>query len=296
VAARVRPWPLGEHSEEGEMSTSTDLQEPFLDSVRSDLHIHTRASDGAGNCTPAGIAKVAEGLGLKEIGFTDHAYTCGSGALGATHEDGRYAAAYFEVCAEIREMDSPLDVHVSWEVDYFDGGEYSFDPDQHLGSLDYVLLGHHYFSHMRGKSPQALADYFVRIYMEMAQEPYAHIVAHPFYVPPPPQNHGAVLSRISDAQFLQVFDAIRDNGKAAEITAYQFSADYRDVEQAKRMYGLARQTGVKFTLDSDAHTLAEVGDGLRSIHVLRELGFRNSDFVDVAGLLDLKRQASQSLR
>jgi len=33
---------------------------------------------------------------------------------------------------------------------------------------------------------------------------------------------------------------------------------------------------------------AEVGDGLRCIHVLRELGFADGDFVDYAGLLDLR--------
>ena len=274
------------------MSSSGGLQEPFLDSVRSDLHIHTHASDGAQDCTPASIARVAEGLGLREIGFTDHAYTCGGSALGASHEDGRYAEADFEVCAEIRDMDAALDLYVSWEVDFFDGGEYSFDPERHLGDLDYVLLGHHFYSHMQGEPPQALADYFVRIYMAMAQEPYAHIIAHPFYVARPPERHGAVLSRIGDAQFLEVFAAIRENGKAAEITAYQFSADYRDVEQSKRMYALAREAGVKFTLDSDAHTLAEVGDGMRSIHVLRELGFTNSDFVDYAALIGLKTPPS----
>jgi histidinol phosphatase-like PHP family hydrolase len=177
-----------------------------------------------------------------------------------------------------------LALYVSWEVDYFDGGTYSFDPQTHLDGLDYVLLGYHYYDHVKGASPRALADHFVRIYMEMAQEPYADIIAHPFYVRPPPENHGAVLRQISDAQFVQVFEAMRDNGKAAEITAYQFSADLRDVEQSKRMYALARGTGVKFTLDSDAHSLDQVGGGLRCIHVLRELGFCDDDFVDFEGV------------
>ena len=270
------------------MNSTEGMQEPFLASLRSDFHLHTRASDGAEDCTPAKIARVAEGLGFRELGFTDHAFVCGGNARGSTAEEGRYVEAYFEVCAEIREVDSPLDLYVSWEVDYFDGGRYSFDPDEHLEDLDYVLLAHHAYAHMQGASPQALADYFVRIYMEMAREPYANIIAHPFYVARPPENHGAVLSRISEAQFAEVFHAIRENGKAAEITSYQFSADYRDVEQSKRMYAVAKETGVKFVLDSDAHTLAEVGDGMRCIHVLRELGFTNSDFVDFAGLIGLK--------
>ena len=267
-------------------------REPFLASLRSDFHIHTCASDGAKDCSPAHIAKVAEGLGFKEIGFTDHAHACSEGAKGWPYEKGGdFVESYFEICDEIREVDSPLSLYVSWEVDYFDGARYSFDPEKHFHSLDYVLLGHHWYAHMHGKSAESQANYFARIYMEMAQEPYANIIAHPFYVVRPPKNHGAVLSKISDAQFSEVFHAIRENGKAAEITSYQFSADYREVEQSKRMYAIAKETGVKFTLNSDAHTLAEIGDGLRSIHVLRELGFDNSDFVDFAGLMALKNLA-----
>lgn len=271
-------------------SKPNEAAETFLASHRSDLHIHTCASDAAEDCTPANIVAVAQGLGLRELGFTDHAYACGANAPGASHANGLYLQAYFSTCEQIRQIDSPLDLYVSWEVDYFDGATYSFDPDRHLDALDYVLLGHHACGHVKGDSPAAQADYFVRIYMEMAQEPYANIIAHPFYVPRPPESHGAVLSRISDAQFREVFHAIRENGKATEITAYQFSADYRDVEQSRRMYSAARETGVKFVLDSDAHSLTEVGDGLRCIHVLRELGFTDDDFVDYAGLLGLRRR------
>ena len=266
----------------------SEASEVFLASHRSDFHIHTCASDGAEDCTPANIVAVARGLGLRELGFTDHAYACGANAPGASHADGLYLQDYFAACQQVREIDSPLALYVSWEVDYFDGGAYSFDPDTHLVDLDYVLLAHHAYGHVQGASPAALADYFVRISMEMAQEPYANIIAHPFYVARPAENHGAVLSRISNARFREVFHAMRENGKAAEITAYQFSADYRDVEQARRMYSVARETGVKFVLDSDAHSLTEVGDGLRCIHVLRELGFVDGDFVDFAGLLGLK--------
>jgi histidinol phosphatase-like PHP family hydrolase len=268
--------------------TLAETADTLIASRRSDFHLHTCASDAAAECTPANIVAVARGLGMTQLGFTDHAYACGANAPGASHTDGKYLQDYLRVCDQIRSIDSPLELYVSWEVDYFDGGFYSFDPDSHLDDLDYVLLAHHAWRHMQGRSPEELAAYLLRIYLEMAQEPYAHIIAHPFYVPRPPENHGAVLSRITDAQFREIFQAMRENGKAAEITTYQFSADYRDVEQARRMYSAARETGVKFVLDSDAHSLAEVGDGLRCVHVLRSLGFTDRDFVDYAGLLALK--------
>ena len=261
----------------------------FLNSQKSDFHIHTIASDGNEECTPNNIVKVAEGLGFQEIGFADHAHVCGEGVKGNPCKNGDFVEAYFNICKEIRQIQTPLNLYVSWEVDYFDGGSYSFDPDKHFGSLDYVLLAHHYYEHMQGESAQILANYMFRIYMEMAIEPYANIIAHPFYVfrPPDPGIHGAILSKISNSQFLEVFHAMKENGKAAEVSSYQFSANARDVEQTKRMYGIAKESGVKFTLNSDAHTLAEIGNGYRCIHILYELGFLDSDFVNYSELMRL---------
>ena len=59
------------------------------------------------------------------------------------------------------------------------------------------------------------------------------------------------------------------------------------------VYAIARETGVRFTLDSDAHTLDTVGDGLRSLHVLARLGFAAEDLVDYEGLMALKRGKSR---
>jgi histidinol phosphatase-like PHP family hydrolase len=262
----------------------------LLQAGRSDFHIHTYVSDGVEYCTPENIARVAENLGLREVGLTDHVMACGEGAKGHDHENCD-TGPYFELCEKIRDVTSPVRLYVSWEVDYFDGGRYSFDPGKHLDDLDYVLLGHHYFRHMIDEKPQVIADYLVRIYMEMAREPYANIIAHPFYVPPPPERHGAILSRITDEQFSEFFQALEENGKAAEITAYQFSANLRDVAQSLRMYSVARKTGVKFTLDSDAHRLDTIGTGLRCVYRLADLGFTDDDFVDYEGLISLKETA-----
>lgn len=262
----------------------------MFSTLKSDFHIHTCASDGAADCTPENIAKEAEGLGLKEIGFTDHAHVCDENAIGSVYKNGQFADAYFKICEEIRSIrpNFDLNIYVSWEVDYFDGGTYSFDPEIHLKDLDYVLLGHHSYAHMNDSSPQEVADYLFRIYMGMATEPYANIIAHPFYLRPD-KNFGTALSLITDHQFSEFFQALKENGKAAEITSFQFSASHRnDIEQYKRMYTVAKETGVKFTLDSDAHSLVELGNGLKCLHVLHELGFKSDDFVDFSGLMNLK--------
>jgi histidinol phosphatase-like PHP family hydrolase len=265
-------------------------EEYYLSSIKSDFHIHTCASDGAADCTPGNIAKEAEGLGFKEIGFTDHAHFCSGNATGSRWESGIFFDPYLKVCEEIRAIKTHfnLNIYLSWEVDYFDGGTYSFDPEKHLSGLDYVLLGHHSYTHMNNSSSRELADYLFRIYMAMAIEPYANIIAHPFYYCAS-EKHKAVLAHISNKQFADFFHALKENGKAAEITPFQFSLRWRDnIEQYKRMYAIAKETGVKFTLDSDAHSISEVGSGLKCIHILHELGFKDDDFVDFSKLMNLK--------
>ncbi len=264
----------------------------LLQAGRRDFHVHTSISpDGHKDSTLENIIKAAEALGMEEIGLTDHVYACCEGALGfkpwGEHRD---PAVHRQLCAKIRAARSRVRLYASWEVDYFDGGRYSFDPARDLPMLDYVLLGHHFVAHVEDKPPAFLADYLARITMEMACEPYANIIAHPFYFPPPAQRHGAILSCLGDQQILEVFQAIRENGKAAEITSYQFNVTLRDVEQMKRVYALARTTGVKFTLDSDAHSISDLPGGLGCLDILAELGFTDDDFVDYQGLKNLKRK------
>jgi histidinol phosphatase-like PHP family hydrolase len=270
------------------MAQQTGGRTLLLQAGRCDFHIHTNVSpDGAKNCTLSNIIAVAEGFGMREIGLTDHVMAM-SGTDTAPHK---------ALCDAIHAVQSRVKAYAGWEVDYFDGGKYSFDPERHLSYLDYVLLAHHDMRHMLGESPEANAKYLLRITMEMAREPYAHIIAHPFYYPPsaernaPSERHAAILSRISDAQYAEVFHAIRENGKAAEITSYQFNADLRAVDEMKRMYAAALSTGVKFTLDSDAHSLWDMAEGLRCSYVLAELGFTDDDFVDYRGFMALKERS-----
>jgi histidinol phosphatase-like PHP family hydrolase len=260
----------------------------LLQAGRSDFHVHTNLSPDAGrDCTLESLARVAAGLGLREVGLTDHVQANGEREPGQSWQCTDLAA-FEHRCRRIREGAWPVRLLSGWEVDYYDGGRYSFVPDTHLALLDYVLLAHHAFGHMTGEAPAAIARYLLRITMAMAVEPYADVIAHPFYFAPPPDRHGQILSCLSDRELAEAFQAMKEHGKAAEITSYQFSADLRGVEQMKRVYSVARQTGVKFTLDSDAHRLWDLAEGLRCLYVLSELGFADDDFVDYAALRRLK--------
>jgi len=273
------------------MSKSGHVNTPkLLQAGRRDFHVHTNISpDGNKNSTLENIIKAAEVLGMEELGLTDHVYDCCEGALGfKPWGEYRDPNAHRQLCATLRTIRSRVRLYASWEVDYFDGGRYSFDPIRHLPMLDYVLLGHHFAAHVENKPPAFLADYLMRITMEMACEPYANIIAHPFYFPASAQRHGAILSCLGDKRIVEVFQAIKENGKAAEITPFQFNVELRDVEQMKRVYALARTTGVKFTLDSDAHSISEMLGGLGCLYVLAELGFTDDDFVDYQELKKLK--------
>ena len=260
----------------------------MLENVKSDFHVHTSASyDTPDTCTIDAIVRVAHGLGIEEMGLTDHVHIKSVGNPGFDQQNTGYAA-HNALREAIRGRSWNIAVYLSWEVDYFDGGGYSFDPDHDPQRLDYVLLGHHYVRHKSTETDSEKARYICRITEEMAGEPYAHIIAHPFYDSGGAVQHERIMSKIADSQLREIFYRMKENGKAAEITAYQFHADSRAVGHMKRMYSIARETGVKFVLDSDAHSIGEIGSGYRCLHVLRELGFQSSDFVDYAGLMALK--------
>ena len=100
------------------MSTQQQIKEKdyYLSSVKSDFHIHTCASDGAADCTPENIVKEAQGIGFKEIGFTDHAHFCSGDAIGSRWESGIFVDKYFNICDEIRALkeNSNLNIYLSW--------------------------------------------------------------------------------------------------------------------------------------------------------------------------------------
>ena len=267
----------------------------LLQAGRNDFHVHTCASDAAKDCTVERIARVAEGLQLRGIGITDHRWARNA-ARG--WEPGRAdddLSSFLRTRDEIRALQGEaVRLYLSWEVDYLEGGLYSFDPEAHLPMLDYVLLAYHCIGQRSKDEPAAIARRLLDIYLAMAQEPYANLIAHPFYLPPPPDRHAEVLRHITDAQFAEVFLAMKEHGKAAEITAYQFNADLRGVDEMVRMYAVAHSTGVKCTLDSDAHSLWDLGESLRCSYVLASMGFTDADFVDYQGMMALRSLAARS--
>ena len=239
----------------------------------SDFHVHSNASyDTDSDCTPEAIAEIAVALGIKEIGITDHVQAESEGAPGyGMPAENR--EKHNKLLKELRENEYPARLLAGWEVDYFDTGRYSFDPESDLADLDYVLLGHHFFHVPKDADAEFIARYLIRIYRELAVEPYADIIAHPFYVSGGPERHGNVLANIDDTEFKMFFSLLAEQRKVAEITAFQFSPRYRNVPQSRRLYKIALQTDVKFVLSSDAHHLSEIGDGLRCVPALLDMGF-----------------------
>lgn len=150
-----------------------DRVAPLLQAGRSDFRVHSNvSSDTARNATLENLIAVARGLGMREIGITDHVLALGDekNGLPARPDD---EAAHRALCRAIRETRSPVKVYASWEVDYFDGetygGRYSFDPEKHPPSLDHVLLAHHAMNHVIDEPIGFLGRYMVRIMMEMAR-------------------------------------------------------------------------------------------------------------------------------
>ena len=99
-------------------------------------------------------------------------------------------------------------------------------------------------------------------------------VAHPFQAVGSAPYHNELLGRISDNTFGELFEMAAKRGIGLEIN------NRAKNEQSRRMWGIAKECGCKFTFGSDGHGMAE----MKMIHDVAEcfepLGLTEYDLMD----------------
>ncbi|MGI5883872.1 MAG: PHP domain-containing protein [Candidatus Spyradocola sp.] len=240
-----------------------------------DLHIHTGLS--ACSTDPAqtveAIVDYAARNGIATVGITNHVWD--REIPGASDW---YAPQDFEHISRIREQ-IPRDckgvrVCIGAETE-FAGGTIALTR-AHRDALDYVLVPHSHI-HMVGlvlpadrKTDAEVAAYLVESFLDLVQKDFATAIAHPFCpVGRSSENAKAILDCISDDEFAQCFLAARKHGAAIEINGSCLRGEERLAAQ-ERMFAIARDCGVTFTLGSDAHAVAD----LANIHLANALAQR----------------------
>lgn len=224
-----------------------------------DYHTHTQYSHGKG--TILDNAKVAESKGLKEIAITDHGF--GHQLYGAKRQDIE------NILRDIKKAKKETGVNILYGVEgnFVDRqGNIDVTADDY-SKMDILLVGHHNFvrsTRFSDKFPmfyrnmlsgiwapsKQLIENNTAIYLRAFEKNKIDVITH--------LNYGMKVDTMEVARAAkQVGTFIELNGKRILFT------DDEIVKMAEE--------GVKFILNSDAHTPNAVGECNRATNLIRRL-------------------------
>jgi DNA polymerase (family 10) len=220
----------------GEMQAAHQGTLPTLisvDDMRGDLQMHSTWSDG--QHTIEAMACACQQRGYAYCAITDHSKS-------TRVAGGLDAAAFARQWQEIARVRQRLDGFVllaGVELDILPDGSLDL-PDDVLEHFDIVVAA----VHSRLTMPKAQ---MTRRVLKALAHPAVDILAHPT---------GRLLHARAPAELdlEEVFHAAKEYGVALEIDAQPQRLDLHDVHAQR-----ARELGVKFAIDSDAHSVEHLG-------------------------------------
>ncbi len=215
-----------EHAIEGTLPRLIEVSD-----LRADLHVHTNRTDGS--LPLDGMVRAARDLGYSYMAITDHSKAL---AMARGFDAARVRQSVEEIAAVRKEVPGIKVLH-GLEVDILADGTLDLDDDT-LALLDWVIVSLH--SRLDQPADQATARVLRAI-----SHPAVHAMGHPT---------GRRIGVREPAKFdcEQVFTLAAERGVAMEINAQPDRTDLSDVN-AK----LAREKGVRFVIDTDAHSLRD---------------------------------------
>ena len=230
--------------------------------LRCDLHMHTNWSDGRG--TLRQMVEAAAALGHEYIAITDHSESSRI-ANGLTPE--RLLAQIQQVREINAEIDG-MEVLAGSEVDILKDGSLDFS-DELLAQLDIVVASAHEGFSM---SESEMTDRVIRA----IENPYVTIIGHPT---------GRLLGRRPGfaINLEAVIDAAAANRVALEINA---APSRLDLEPSAVRQTLER--GVLLSVNTDAHSVPDLGRALFGINVARRGWLEKTDVLNTYSLAAVK--------
>ena len=223
--------------------------------LRGDVHMHTTATDGKNSIVEMAEAGIARGL--QYIAITDH-----SKNLAMTN--GLDEKRALEHIAHIREVDKQMEgrirIFAGIEVDILCDGALDLD-DEVLAQMDIVIASVH------SRFEQSRDEMTSRV-LRAVENPNTRILGHPtgrqiLRREPYQLDTGAVLRRCAEL------------GVAVEHNASPERLDLSD-----RDLRLAKETGCKIVINTDAHVTRNVGEWKYGIRQLRRAWLTPADILN----------------
>ncbi len=236
AALGLQPIPPELREDSGEIELAAEYQLPVLvevDDIRGDLHVHSTWSDGGSPLEE--MARAGRALGREYIAMTDHSKSLGV-ARGLTEERvAEQAVALRALNAQL----APFRVLHGTEMDIKRDGQLDYE-DETLAIFDYVSAS----IHSGMKQPREIMTQRI---LRAIGNPHVATLNHP---------HGRLIgSRPAyDVDMDAVVRSAAENGVALEINAQPERMDLEAVWVRR-----ARDVGAKFVINTDAHSIGQLG-------------------------------------
>lgn len=241
-----------------------------------DCHCHSEFAYCSENMEVQAAARLAEAFGLRGLVFAEH-----SGHLYFSREDYWSGAAYRRGISGARpELDRMQDYlqfidgaagsnyRIGLEIDSDYNGEMLVRRDD-MRRAQFIIGSIHDLPVLRRDNPsveEAAAEFLAlqRRFLTTGIQ----VLAHPFRV----FRHAGL--EAPERLYQPTVDMLRENGVAAEIN---FKGNTPD----PAFFRACLKGGVKLSLASDAHNLAELGDLAPHLRLLRRLGYNEGDLGEI---------------
>jgi putative hydrolase len=219
-----------------------------------DFHTHTLYSDG--ECIASGIAEAAEARGLAAVAITDHGPELSVGI-----DPAKIPLMFRDI--ESARPDANIPVLAGMEANVVNvDGAIDLD-DEVIKKIDILVIGLHTLG---GASQEELAkNYFLAI-MNAMKNNRVDVVAHPFRL------HSNLAPYLSPEDIDEFVKLAAEKGIAIEI-----NSKYR--VPSEEFLRICLKEGVKLSIGTDAHTVAEVGMVDWQMAVLKRIGASEDDLI-----------------
>ncbi len=240
MGMQTPPPEIREDTGEIEAALKHDLPKLIeFEDIKGDLHLHSnfpieKPSHGPGVDSIEAIVKYAIQLGYEFVGISDH-----SPSVNLSREriisTGEKRTKFIQ---SIKKSNKSIRVLNGLEIDILGDGRLSV-PDEALATLDYCIAGIH--SGHRGHK-----DEITKRLISALNNPHVDIISHP-------TNRLLNERESSEADWATIFKLAAKSNKLLEINAYPNRLDLRD-----DLVRVAKEYGVKFIIDTDAHKVTQM--------------------------------------
>jgi DNA polymerase (family X) len=220
----------------GEIEAARLGQLPVLvteSDIRGDLHSHTNLTDGAASLEE--MVAAASGRGYGYYAITDHAPN-----LAMQRMTDEKMLAQREQVRKLAEVSAPMALLHGAELNIAPDGSVDWPADFLRGFDICVASVHSHFDLPRRE--------MTRRFLAACENPHVNVIGHPL-------TRKIGRRPPVDVDLPELFRACARTGTALEINAHPARLDLPSAHLRT-----ARDTGVKFAIDSDAHAPAELGN------------------------------------